>query len=339
MSQRTICFLIYPGCQSLDVCGPYEVFAGANTYLRARGRPDAYKLVLAGWRKRTLRTESGLGLVADIDVRGILGNPDTLFVPGSLDTRQPERNPELVRALRRLAKKSRRIAGVCSGAFFLAAAGLLDGRRATTHWAACGELARRYPKISVDPDPIYVCDRNIYTSAGVTAGIDLSLALVETDLGRDVALTIARWLVLFLRRPANQKQFSAQLRGQLAERDALRRLQGFIADHLNEDLSVERLAKLAGMSPRNFARCFRAEVGMTPARYVAQVRLEAARRMLEDSMERIEAIAANCGFGTPETLRRTFLRELKTIPREYRNRFQSTTASVHPTSTHSRRTH
>jgi transcriptional regulator GlxA family with amidase domain len=321
MPTRTVCILLYPGCQGLDVTGPYEVFAGANKYLSARGKPSAYKLVLAAKGRRTIATESGLRLLADIDLAAVHGPLDTLIAPGGDGSRHAEQDVALLKSLRRLAKTSRRVAGVCTGAFLLAAAGLLDGRRATTHWSACKELARRYPRVSVDSDPIYVRDGRIYTSAGVTAGIDLSLALVEADLGREIALTIARWLVLFLRRPANQRQFSAQLQGQMAERDSLRHLQGYIADHLSEDLNVERLAELAAMSPRNFARCFTSEVGLTPARYIAQLRLEAARRLLEESRTPIEAIASTCGFGTPETLRRTFLRELKTAPREYRHRF------------------
>jgi transcriptional regulator GlxA family with amidase domain len=324
MPTRHICLVLYPGCQNLDVSGPFEVFAGANRYLTAAGKKPFYTLTLASLLPdQIVVTESGLRIAADKDLRRVRGPIDTLLVPGGFASRNAERDAALLKQVNRLAARSARVAGVCTGAFVLAAAGLLDGRRATTHWAACKQLARRYPQISVDPDPIYVRDGNVYTSAGVTAGIDLALALVEADLGRDAALTIARYLVLFLRRPANQRQFSAQLRGQMAERDDLRRLQAYIGDHLSEDLSVERLATMAAMSPRNFARCFKTEVGMTPARYVTQLRIEAARRLLEEGSRPVERIAEECGFGTPASLRRTFLRELKTPPREYRRRFHS----------------
>lgn len=324
MSKR-IAILLYPGCQSLDVTGPYEVFAGANRYLRSQGKAPAYALTLLAGTQEIL-CESGLRLLADAAPSRFKGRLDTLLIPGGLGTAEAEHDAHLLSSVRRLAARSRRVAGVCTGAFVLAAAGLLSGRRATTHWAFCERLKQRYPRVQVDPEPIYVRDGRIYTSAGVTAGIDLSLALVEADLGREMALTIARWLVLFLRRPANQRQFSAHLRGQMAERDGLRSVQSYIADHLDGDLSVEVLANLAAMSPRHFARSFKAEVGLTPARYIAQLRLEAARRQLEEGNQSIERIADNCGFGTVDTLRRCFLRELKTAPREYRRRFQSPSA-------------
>ena len=212
---------------------------------------------------------------------------------------------------------------VCSGAFVLARAGLLDGRRATTHWRACELLAASFPLVEVDPDPIYVRDGNVFTSAGVTAGMDLALALVEDDLGRDVALAIARRMVLFLRRPANQSQFSAPLQAQAAERDGIRQVQHLVTEHPEGDCSVAALARVAMMSERNFARCFSTEVGVTPARYVERVRVETARRLLEDTDEGVESVAAAAGFGTAETMRRTFLRLLRTNPTEYRRRFRA----------------
>ena len=212
---------------------------------------------------------------------------------------------------------------MCSGAFLLAEAGLLDGRRVTSHWAVCRELARRYPAVDVDPEPIYTRDRDLWTSAGVTTGMDLALAMVEDDLGRDVALAVARGLVLFLRRPGGQSQFSAQLASQFADRDAIRDLQQWMVDHPGADLSVDAMADRVAMSPRHFARRFRAEVGETPARYVERVRVEAARRRLEESADPIDAIAPACGFGTTETMRRSFARALGVAPAEYRRRFQS----------------
>jgi transcriptional regulator GlxA family with amidase domain len=211
---------------------------------------------------------------------------------------------------------------VCSGAFVLAAAGLLDGRRATTHWAACARLARAHPLVTVEPDPIFVEDGNVWTSAGVTAGMDLALALVEADLGREVALLTARQLVLFVQRSGGQAQFSAQLGAQLAERDPLRELQITIADHPDGDYRVDRLASRVAMSPRHFARVFRAEVGCSPAAYVERARIEVARRMLETTALPVDGIARAAGFGTVETMRRAFARRVGASPTEYRDRFR-----------------
>jgi transcriptional regulator GlxA family with amidase domain len=204
----------------------------------------------------------------------------------------------------------------------LAAAGLLDGRRVTTHWDTVDLLANRHPMVDVEPDQIYVRDHDVWTSAGVTAGIDLTLAMVEDDLGRDVALQVARRLVVFLKRPGGQSQFSAQLAGQFADREPLRELQGWIADHVHEDLSVERLAAEVAMSERNFSRAFHRAVGVTPARFVERTRVDAARRRLEESTASIDEVAGRCGFGTAETMRRTFLRVLQVTRTDYRNRFR-----------------
>jgi transcriptional regulator GlxA family with amidase domain len=212
---------------------------------------------------------------------------------------------------------------VCAGAFVLAEAGLLDGRRATTHWSVCARLARRYPAVDVDPDPIYVRDGHVYTSAGVTAGMDLALALVEEDLGRRAALTIARWLVMFLHRPGNQAQFSTQLATQSADHQPLRELQQWLGDNYGADLSVDAMAQRARMSPRHFARSFQRQVGTTPGRYLQQLRLEAARRRLEESDASAQRIALACGFGTTETMRRVFIAALGMPPAEYRRRFRT----------------
>jgi transcriptional regulator GlxA family with amidase domain len=223
--------------------------------------------------------------------------------------------------LRRTGPGVARIMSVCTGAFLLAEAGLLDGRRATTHWDHCSSLARRFPAVTVDPEPIFVRDGAVSTSAGVTAGIDLALALVEDDLGRDVALAIARHLVMFLRRPGGQRQFSVQLAAQVAARDPLREVQRYAAEHPAADLSVPALARRANLSPRQFSRAFAAEVGTPPGRYVDGVRLEAARRLLEESGSGVEEIARACGYGTPEAMRRAFVRELGVGPADYRERF------------------
>jgi len=219
------------------------------------------------------------------------------------------------------------VGSVRTGSFILAAAGLLDTRRATTHWAHCHDLAAQYPQVAVDADPIFVRDGNVYTSAGVTAGMDLALALVEADYGRDVALAVARQLVMFLTRPGGQSQFSTQLAVQAADRRPLRDLQVWIADHLTADLSVPALAGRAAMSPRNFARVFVTEVGMTPAHYVERVRVEAARRRLEESADGMELVAQRCGFGSAEVMRRAFMRHVRVAPAAYRSRFRSAGAA------------
>jgi len=305
--------------QGLDLIGPLEVFADAND---EAGR-EVYRLTVAGSEVGEVRTSSGVGITVDAALATIRRPIDTLLVVGGDGTPDALRDRDLLREIQRLAGGAQRVASVCSGAFVLAAAGLLDGRRVTTHWRVCDVLAEMFPSLTVDPDPIFVRDGNVFTSAGVTAGMDLALALVEDDVGRDVALAIARRLVLFLRRPANQSQFSAQMGAQLAERDGLREAQRHVVDAPGSDCSVAALARVAAMSERNFTRCFAAQVGVTPARYVERVRVETARRLLEDSDDGVEAIAVACGFGTAETMRRTFLRLLRTNPTEYRRRFRA----------------
>ncbi|MFG2141261.1 GlxA family transcriptional regulator [Streptomyces sp. NPDC048650] len=320
MEQREVLVVLFDGLQSLDVTGPVEVFSGADA-----GAPGSYRIRTASLDGGPVRTSSGLTLTPDLALTDAPA-PHTLLVPGGNGTRSPD--PRLIDWLRTHAPRARRKVSVCSGAFLLAEAGLLDGRRATTHWAVCDVLARRFPAVRVDPEPIYVRDGDIVTSAGVTAGIDLALALVEEDLGRDLALTVARHLVVFLRRPGNQTQFSAQLAAQTAERRPLRDVQQWITENPAADLSVEALADRAGLSPRHFARAFRDEVGMTPGRYVDRTRLEAARRRLEDTADGIEQVSRHCGYGTPEAMRRAFLRTLGAAPAEYRRRFRPSPSPV-----------
>ncbi len=319
MPPRRVVVVVYPDIQSLDVTGPVEVFSMGGREVGA----EAYRFEIVATRSKPVTTSSGLRLGVDATITHVRGPIDTLIVSGGEGVAAAIGDERLVEGIRRLAAKSRRVTSVCSGAFLLAEAGLLDGRRATTHWSVCDAMAQRYPRVTVDSDPIFVRDGNVATSAGVTAGMDLALALLEDDLGRDIALAVARRLVLFLRRPGTQSQFSAQLAGQLAERDPLRDAQRHIAEHPDADLSVAVVARRAGMSERNFARCFRDEVGMTPARYVEQVRVETARRLLEETAEGVDAIARRAGFGTPETMRRTFLRHLRTSPNDYRRRFRN----------------
>jgi transcriptional regulator GlxA family with amidase domain len=223
--------------------------------------------------------------------------------------------------LQRIVPRVRRLASICTGTFLLARAGLLDGKRATTHWASCARLQREYPRVKVEPDPIFVREGKLWTSAGVTAGMDLALAMVEEDHGPRIARAVAQQLVLFLKRPGGQSQFSAQLAVQLADRAPLAELQAWMADHLRDDLSVPTLARRVAMSPRNFARVFTREVGLTPARLVERLRVEAARRRLEESSDGVDAIAADCGFGSAEQMRCVFVRNLRVAPTAYRDRF------------------
>jgi transcriptional regulator GlxA family with amidase domain len=317
MAPRTVLAVLFDGLQSLDVTGPLEVFAGAE-----RISPGTYRIRTASLDGAPVRTTSGLTLVPDESLTGA-EDPDILLVPGGPGSLRPD--PRLVDWVRERGPRATRLVSVCTGAAVLAGAGLLDGRRAATHWAYCERIAREHPAVEIDPDPVYVRDGHIFTSAGVTAGIDLALALVEEDLGRDAALTIARHLVVFLRRPGNQAQFSAQLAAQTAQREPLRDVQRWITDHPDADLSVDTLADRARLSPRHFARAFRAETGMTPGRYVDRVRLEHARRLLEDTADGVEEIARTCGYGTPEAMRRAFVRTLGTPPAEYRRRFRPAT--------------
>jgi transcriptional regulator GlxA family with amidase domain len=321
---RTVLIVLFDGVQALDVTGPLEVFDGANQWRARRHARDAYQIRTASLGGHMVRTSSGLHLAPDCDLRqiGPVGQtgPEMLIVPGGAGSRHGD--PELVGWLRVHGRRAQRLVSVCTGTFLLAEAGLLDERRVTTHWAYCAELAARYPTLTVDPDPIFVRDDHVVTSAGVTAGIDLALALVEEDLGRDVALDIARHLVVFLRRPGDQAQFSAQLAGQLADRKPLRDVQRWIADHPAADLSVPTLARLASLSARQFTRAFAAEVGMPPGRYVDRIRLETARRRLEDTADGVEETARSCGYGTPEAMRRAFVRALGVSPGEYRRRFR-----------------
>jgi transcriptional regulator GlxA family with amidase domain len=316
-----IVILAFEGVQPLDVIGPAEVFSTA-----ARLEPAAYTVETVAIARGPLASTS-VSLVADRVLRNCRGPIDTLIVAGGPGVRDAARHPGTVSWVRAAAERSRRVCSVCTGAFLLAEAGLLDGRRATTHWAGCDRLAARYGDVTVERDPIFVRDGNIYTSAGVTAGMDLALALVEEDLGRRTALEVARWLVLFVKRPGGQSQFSAQLAAQTAAREPLRDLQEWIAGNLDGDLSVPALADRAHMSERNFARAFRRELGLTPAAYVGVARVEAARMALESTGTTIEVVARQAGFGTVETMRRAFHRRLGVGPAEYRARFQSSRAA------------
>ena len=314
---RRVVIVAFDGVQPLDVVGPAEVFSTAGAI-----SGGGYDVRVLAPGDDVIRPASGAyGLVAGGTLADGRGPIDTLIVAGGFGVIGAEEDEAVIDWIRAAAARSRRVTSVCSGALLLAKAGLLEGLRATTHWSVCSELARRYPEIDVDETPIFVRDGNVWTSAGVTAGMDLSLALVADDLGDEIALEVARWLVLFLRRPGGQAQFSTHVSGRAASRGGLRELQLWIADNLGADLRVERLAERAHMSPRNFARAFHHEVGLTPGAYVESLRIERARQCLERDADPVESIAASCGFGTPETMRRAFARRLGSSPAEYRARF------------------
>ncbi|MDO8392589.1 MAG: GlxA family transcriptional regulator [Actinomycetota bacterium] len=313
---RHIAIVAFPGVQSLDVVGPYEVFAGATQMV-----PDAYRVTLCAPVAGPIVSESGLTLTAGA-LPGDHEEIDTLVLPGGNGVHAARHDTALIEWIRSTAPRCRRVATVCTGTFLAAEAGLLDGRTVTTHWARAERLQHDFPALTVDPDPIYVRDGSLWTSAGVTAGIDLALALVEADHGTAVAQTVARWLVMFLHRPGGQTQFAAPVWAPRAERSTVRAVQLLVEAAPGGDHRLPVMATAAAMSVRHFSRVFTDEVGETPGRYVERVRLEAARRELETTTDTLEVIAARCGFGTAETLRRSFQRRLGVAPDSYRRRFR-----------------
>ncbi len=323
---RLVVFIAGDDTQVLDLAGPVEVFARCTRIHAAEESSSAppYRVKVLSLRKRgVITTTAGLTIQVEGAYSELRETPDTLLVVGGARMEDLAFDREFVPWLRRQSKGVRRIGAVCTGAFALAQAGLLDGKRATTHWAWARRLAEMFPNVIVDPDPIHTRDHGIYTSGGVTAGMDLALAMVEEDYGPELSLRVARELVLFLRRPGSQSQFSAPLADQLSDREPIRELQQWLPGHLKERLTIPQLANRAGMSPRNFARVFTRDVGMTPGEYVDRLRLELASVRLSQSTHGLARIAAECGYGSPEVLRRTMRRVLNVTPRAYRARFGS----------------
>jgi len=317
---RRVVILVYPGVTLLDATGPAQVFAMVAEVNPTTARP--YEIALASRSGGPVTSDSGIAL-GTMSLEEATSAPiDTLLVAGGMGVFEASADGRLVNWLRGEATSARRAGSTCMGAFLTAAAGLLDGRRAVTHWRWCQELQERHPDVNVESEPIFLRDGPIWSSAGVTAGIDLALAMVEEDHGHDTALAIARRLVVFLKRPGGQAQFSAALSAQAADREGdFEALHAWIAENLDGDLRVERLAAAAGMSPRNFARTYAARVETTPARTVESMRVEAAKRHLEDNRLLVKTIAARCGFKDYEGMRRAFLRRIGIPPSEYRNRF------------------
>jgi transcriptional regulator GlxA family with amidase domain len=313
---RQVVIAVFDGVEVLDVTGPASVFSAAS---RLAGH--AYQLRLAAQDRGPVRTSAGVQLLADATLAEVARTADTVLLPGGVEPVHP---PDVVRWVVRGAEHWRRVASVCTGAYLLAEAGLLDGRRATTHWYAAEDFAARYPAITVDPDPIFIRDGPVWTSAGVTAGMDLALALVADDHGEELARTVARWLVMYLRRPGGQSQFSVPLSVPAPRTERIRDLLAWIAERPDADLSVPALAERAHLSERHLARVFRRETGVTPATYVEHSRVEAARMWLEHRDDPVAVVAVRCGFGSVETLYRTFRRRLGATPSDYRRRFRLT---------------
>lgn len=315
--QRRIEILTFPDSQLLDVAAPLQVFATANDLSCAAGRLPPYEAVVVA-RKAPVRTSAGLAL--DVGSLPVADMPlDTLVVAGGWGVDVACEEAALVDWVRRRSNVARRTASVCSGAFLLATAGLLDGRRAVTHWQRCSDFAVRFPAVQLDPEPIFVHDGNVWTSAGVTAGIDLALALVEADQGRQLALSVARQLVVFLKRPGGQTQFSTLLELQEGD-DPFGRLHAWIVENLDRPLPLPTLAEQANMSLRSFSRRYRQATGATPAQSIRRLRIETARRLLEEGLS-VARVSRRCGFGSEETMRRAFLQSFGVSPQAYRERF------------------
>ena len=318
---RRMAMLIYPGVAPLDVAGPLQVFGVANFLSKQK----LYDVVTVAPTADPIVTPTGIAFLPSCAMNELPLPVDTLLVSGGGG---PDAGcePAMLDWLRQAAPQARRFGSICTGAFALAAAGLVDGKRVTTHWAFGAELARRNPTTTVDVDPIFIRDGNLYTSAGITAGIDLALALVEDDHGRDLALAVARYLVLFLKRSGGQAQFSTQLAAQFSSVPAIQKIQLWCHDHLDGDLRIATLAKRAAMSQRNFIRLFHEDTGRTPSEFVASARLQAACRLLEETDLTAKTIAARCGLGSAASLRRFFMRQLGVSPAQYRDRFRARAA-------------
>jgi transcriptional regulator GlxA family with amidase domain len=323
---RRVVLVGAPGTQILDLVGPFQIFTRAAELFAAKNPslPPIYSVeVVSTSRGRALLTNCGLGLVAHHTFRQVKGAVDTLLIAGGNTIESGDISDEVLQWIRDISAGTRRVGSVCTGALLLAQAGLLNGKKATTHWKYCKLLATKYPATDVNPDPIFIRDGNVYTSAGVTAVMDLSLALIEEDHGSRLALEVARDFVLYLRRPGGQSQFSAALSLQATDRQPFRDLVSWVLDNLGKDLNVSVLAQHVAMSPRNFARVFAKEMNTTPALFVERLRVEVARQRLEESQQSLKRIATECGFRSVSVMRGVFQRLLGTPPGQYRQRFRA----------------
>lgn len=314
--------VVFPDCQIVDATGPAGVFGSANAHMETLGQSAPYELKLIAPKKGAVRTSCGVSVFADAAASDLTRLAlDTLICAGGKGSRGFAPADQFILDIAAAATKCQRVVSVCTGAYLLAAAGLLDGRRVATHWAACANLQDRYPKLRVDEKPIFIRDGNVFTSAGVTAGLDLALALVQMDLGPDTAAAVARDMVMFVRRPGNQAQFSRHLRMEDTGDERLKNTLHWAAENLAADLSVETLAERTGMSLRSFHRHFGKQLGMPPAKFLNELRLEAARRYLEQSTLALSEIAVRSGFGGEDRMRRAFVAAYETSPSAYRQQF------------------
>lgn len=324
---RKIGIVAFPNAQSLDISGPFEVFSFANYSLQRLGisEQSVYSIKILADAPGPITTMSGLQIIADEAYGDPNSQFDTLLVAGG-NIEGELSNTRLLDWIKVMSPRVNRLASVCTGAFLLAESGLLDGCKATTHWHYCQQLAKNYPRVQLEPDHIFVRDGHIFTSGGITSGIDLALAMLEDDWGQELALYVARFLVVFLKRPGGQSQFSTYLTCEASHRPDLRELQTWIMAHTGDDLHVEELAERMAMSPRNFARLFLAETGMTPAKFVEMARIDQARHLLETTEIAVETVADKAGFKDPERMRRAFIRQLGVNPQNYRQRFSGAIA-------------
>lgn len=323
---KHIVFLVIPEATLLDITGPYEVFSQAMECLRSSNRTSHFTYQLHSLsidKKKNVRTASGITIRCRETIRTFDQTIDTLIIPGVPNAQIDDyRFPKKV--LSWIAEQSlrvRRVCSICTGSFFLAEAGVLVGKNATTHWEKCSALSRNYPAIRVDPNPIFIKDGNVYTSAGISSGMDLALALVEEDLGKSLALEVARQMVLYLKRPGSQSQYSAVLTHQNTDHKPIQDACDWINEHLHETISIDELSEKISMSPRNFARVFVRETGITPAKYIDKLRVETACRYLVDSRLLLKEIANLCGFGSVDNMRKVFVKYIKTSPADYRKNF------------------
>lgn len=323
---RHIAFLVIPDATLLDITGPYEVFTQAmEQILSEKKKTDfVYELhTISIDKHKNINTASGITIQCPESIKSLDYEIDTLFIPGVPNSliKQYKFPENALKWIAEQSKKVRRICSVCTGSFFLAEAGILSGKRATTHWEKCDTLSHRFPTIKVESEPIFIKDGNIYTSAGISSGMDLALALVEEDFGKSFALSIAQHMVLYLKRPGSQSQYSSILTHQQTDHQPILETCEWIQEHLNETITVEALASHSSMSPRNFARVFLREMGITPAKYIDKIRIEAACRYLVDSRLSLKEIATLCGMGSPDNMRKAFLKHIRISPTEYRKNF------------------
>ncbi|MDU1892248.1 MAG: GlxA family transcriptional regulator [Dysgonomonas sp.] len=324
MNTKHITFLIPKDATLLDITGPYEVFSQAIECINSRGKKPPYILhTVSAERSKAVRTASGMVIECDSLTKDIDYEIDTLFIPGVPNSIQADykMDRKVLKWIARQSEAVRRICSVCTGTFFLAEAGILNGKKATTHWELCDTLTRHYPQTEVQNDPIFVKDGNIYTSAGISTGMDLALALVEEDFGRSLALEVAKQMVLYLKRPGNQSQYSSVLTHQSIDYRPIQEIGNWIMEHLNQNMTVEALAEQVSMSPRNFARVFLRETGVTPARYIDKLRIETACRYLVETQLSLKEIAGLCGLSSPDNMRRVFLKYMQITPSDYRENF------------------